>query len=147
MGLACAEQRGMFPPDMPASYRAECGDCHILFAPDLLLADSWHRMMDGLASHFGVEAQIEASQREEIKSFLVRNAGRNLRPKKNGDPLRLTETLWFHRRHGKVKTLFLNPQVVSKANCLACHMQADKGRYDELTPLAQKFMQQINLPR
>ncbi len=140
-GMARADQRGVFPSDMPASYRVECGDCHIVFAPDLLSADNWHSIMGKLGEHFGVDAQIEADKREEIENFLVRNAGRNLRSKKNGDPLRLTDTLWFHRRHGKVKVLFQNPRVHIKANCVACHLHADEGSYDEYTPLVRKFMQ------
>ena len=139
IGIARAEQRGVYPADMPTSYRAECGDCHIAFAPDLLTADSWRSLMNGLGEHFGDDARIDAKTRDEIEGFLVRNAGRALRTKKNGDPLRLTDTLWFHRRHGRVKDLFQDPRVVSKANCTACHRHADDGRYDEYTPLSRKF--------
>jgi hypothetical protein len=140
-GAAHADQRGVFPADMPASYRSECGACHIAFAPDLLPVDAWHRVMSDLVEHYGVDATLEAKEREEIESFLARNAGRGLHTKKNGDQLRLTDTLWFHRRHGKVKPLFQDPRVVSKANCTACHLHADEGRYDQYTQLSRKFMQ------
>ncbi|OIR18059.1 dihem cytochrome c [mine drainage metagenome] len=140
-GAARADQRGVFPADMPASYRSECGDCHVAFAPDLLPVDAWHRIMSDLMKHYGVDATLEAKEREEIESFLARNAGHGLHAKKNGDQLRLTDTLWFHRRHGKVKPLFQDPRVVSKANCTACHQHADEGRYDQYTQLSRKFMQ------
>ncbi|OIQ96323.1 dihem cytochrome c [mine drainage metagenome] len=144
-GAAQADQREVFPADMPASYRAECGDCHIAFAPDLLPVDAWHRIMNGLVEHYGVDATLDAKEREEIENFLARNAGHGLHTKKNGDQLRLTDTLWFHRRHGKVKALFQDSRVVSKANCTACHLHADEGRYDQYTQLPRKFMQ-VNYP-
>ncbi len=138
---AHAVQRGVFPADAPKSYRAECGECHAAFAPDLLQVEAWQRIMDGLGQHFGVDASVDAKERAEIGSFLARNAGLGLNPMRHGDPLRLTDTLWFHRRHGTVKALFKDPRVVSKANCSACHAHADEGRYDEYTKLPRKYLQ------
>jgi len=137
--IAHAEKHGVLSGDMPTSYRAECSACHVAFPPDLLPADAWRRIMDNLADHYGVDARIDTSPRTEIESFLVRNAGRTLRFRKHGDPLRLTATLWFHRTHGRVKILFNDSQVGSRANCAACHMHADDGRYEDhdLTPLAR----------
>ena len=142
-GQASAEQRGVFPPDMPTSYRAECASCHVPFAPGLLPAETWHRILSGLAQHYGVDAAIDTNERDEIESFLVRNAGQGigLHTMKKGDRLRLTDTLWFHRRHGTVKTLFQYPLVGSKANCGACHVHAEDGRYEEYTPLVRQYMQ------
>ncbi len=138
---AFANQRGAFPADVPKSYRTECGDCHVAFAPDLLPVEAWQRIMDGLPHHFGVDATLDAKEHEEIGSFLARNAGNGLYPMKHGDPLRLTDTLWFHRRHGQVKALFQDPRVVSRANCSACHTHGDEGRYDEYTKLSRKYLQ------
>lgn len=103
--------------------------------------------MNQLESHYGVDARIEPNTQEEIESFLFRHAGRapSLVAKKSGDPLRLTETLYFHRRHGKVRPLFQNQQVASKINCTACHVQADPGHYyGELTTLSREFLQKSN---
>jgi len=138
---AYAIQRGVFPSDAPKSYRAECGECHAAFAPDLLQVEAWQRIMDGLAQHFGVDASVDAKERAEIGSFLARNAGHGLYPMRHGDPLRLTDTLWFHRRHGTVKALFKDPRVMSKANCSACHAHGDEGRYNEFTKLPRKYLQ------
>jgi hypothetical protein len=142
-GSACADQRGVFPPDMPQSYRVECDGCHVPFAPDLLPADTWRQIMRGLERHYGVDATFDATQYEEIEKFLVRNAGQGsgLRTRRNGDYLRLTDTLWFHRRHGRVKALFQDPLVGSKANCAACHVQSEEGLYGEYTPLVHKFIE------
>lgn len=142
---ACADQRGVSPVDIPATYRAECGGCHVAFAPDLLPVDAWHRIMNNLVEHYGVDATLEEKEHEEIESFLARNAGHSLKTMKNGNQLRLTDTLWFHRTHGKVKPLFQDSRVVSKVNCTACHLHADEGRYDQYTELSRKFMQ-LNHP-
>lgn len=139
---AHAVQRGVFPVNAPQSYRAECGECHTAFAPDLLPVDAWQHIMDGLTQHFGVDASIDEREREEIGSFLARYAGTRLFVVKRGDPLRLTDTLWFHRMHGRIKVLFQDPRVVSKSNCTACHAHADEGRYDEYTRLSRKYMQE-----
>lgn len=141
---AGATQRGVFPADMPKSYRTECTGCHVAYAPDLLPAETWQRIMRGLDKHYGVDAATDSRESEEIERFLVRNAGNELRPMKNGDPLRLTDTLWFHRRHGMVKAFFQTSQVKSKANCTACHVHADDGRYDEYTPLVRNYVQEVN---
>jgi hypothetical protein len=138
-GEAWADQRGVFPADMPKSYRIECDGCHVPFPPDLLPAESWREIMSGLGRHYGVDASIDTLEHEEIESFLLRYAGQGLHPKRNGDRLRLTDTLWFHRRHGPVKKLFQFPLVGSKANCGACHVRAEDGRYDEYTPLILKY--------
>ena len=135
------EQRGAFPAEVPKSYRVECGTCHVPFAPDLLPADTWRQIMVGLGRHYGVDAAIDTREHAEIEEFLVRYAGHGLGTKRNGDHLRLTDTLWFHRRHGRVKTLFKYPLVGSKANCGACHVHAEDGRYEEYTPLVRQYMQ------
>jgi hypothetical protein len=142
-GSACADQRGVFPADMPQSYRVECDGCHVPFAPDLLPADTWRQIMRGLEQHYGVDATFDTNQYEEIEKFLVRYAGQGpgLRARRNGDHLRLTDTLWFHRRHGRVKPLFQDPLVGSKANCSACHEHVEEGLYGEYTPQVRQYMQ------
>ena len=137
-GMAHADKHGSLPADMPASYRAECAGCHVAFPPDLLPADTWRHIMDGLADHFGVDSRIETPAREEIANFLVRNAGRH-RFVRRAEPLRLTATLWFHRTHGRVKAQFGDPLVGSKTNCGACHADAEDGRYDEYTLLSRQY--------
>ena len=145
-GAASAEQHALLPKDTPASYYAECATCHVAIPPDLLTADPWKDIMDNLNNHYGVNASIsDASTRNEIRDFLVQNAGRpsSMRAMRRGDPLRVSDTLYFHRRHGKVKAYFRDPRVASPINCPACHVGSDEGRYDakSLTPLAKQFLQ------
>ena len=47
-------------PLLPA-YVQECGSCHVAFAPGLLPAASWQRLMADLGRHFGSDASLDAA--------------------------------------------------------------------------------------
>ena len=129
--VAHAGMRGIYLADTPQSYRSECSGCHIAFPPDLLPASSWEKIMDGLADHFGSNAQVEKSVHKEIEYFLIHNAGQSLGLKKGGSDLHITDTLWFNRMHGKTKKHFNDPLIGRGSNCGACHVHAENGRFDE----------------
>jgi cytochrome c553 len=144
---ALAERHGMLPQDAPPSYFTECSSCHEAPPPDMLTANPWSDMMLGLNHHFGVDANIDNLQTyNEINAFLSQYAyqGRasSLRPMRNGDPMRITTTLYFHRTHGRVKSHFHDPQVVSAFNCSACHLKPEGTGYNAkaLTPLSKQFL-------
>ena len=131
-GVACADQRGVFPANVPAAYYEECADCHIAFPPDLLPARSWKIVMENLATHYGSNAQMAESTRVEIEHFLVENAGgASLGMKKNGNELYLTQTLWFNRMHGKTKSRFNETDVGGSSHCGSCHLRAAEGLFHE----------------
>lgn len=120
------------PADAPASYRAECGSCHLAFPPQLLAAPDWQRLMTGLDRHFGTDASVDGPAREDIARFLARYAGSGSRLGNAGDPPRLTRTARFLRKHDEVpRALWSDPRVKSAANCEACHRGAAAGRYSE----------------
>lgn len=120
------------PAEAPASYRAECGSCHLAFPPQLLAAPDWQRLLAGLDRHFGSDASVDQPIREEITRFLVRYAGSGSRLGNAGDPPRLTRTVRFVRKHDEVpRQLWSDPRVKSAANCEACHRGASDGRYSE----------------
>lgn len=143
-GIARAEQHAILPKDTPASYRAECATCHVAIPPDLLTAEPWKEIMDNLGNHYGVNASIsDTATRNEIREFLILNAGRasSMRSMRRGDPLRISDTLYFHRRHGKVKAFFHDSRVASPINCPACHVGSDNYDAKSLTPLAKQLLQ------
>ncbi len=114
----------------PPSYRTECGNCHVPYPPNLLSARGWREIMGRLPSHFGENIKPEEPVRYQIERYLVNQAGSSdYRFGSQTDPPRLTNTLWFRRTHGEVKTYFTNPNVGSPANCRACHPQADIEGY------------------
>lgn len=117
------------PADTPASYRDECGSCHLAYPPALLAAGDWQRLLAGLSDHFGSDAAVDATQQREIAAFLTRHAGN---PGAAGNPPRITRTARFVRKHDEIPARFWrDPRVRSPANCEACHTRAGEGRFSE----------------
>jgi len=119
----------------------ECGACHMAFQPKMLPKKSWDKIMDGLSDHFGEDASLEAKAVSHIKAYHLKNAadsswlgGKFMRGlSKTSAPLRITETPYWVREHKEEvpQKAWKDPKVKSKANCLACHKQANSGNYDD----------------
>lgn len=129
---------GVRPLPLPDSYRGACSDCHTAHHPSLLPAASWTALMQGLDDHFGEDASLDAAKREQIQAFLAANAAEtwdteaanNFRAVASDAPLRITRTEFWRRRHvGIAPTTFRSKAVGGKANCSACHRDADTGRF------------------
>lgn len=128
------ENRGkpLQPAQRSAKYQKECSDCHIAYAPGLMSAESWRRVMAGLTRHFGTDASLYAQDNKEITDFLIYNASN--RWSAPTAPLRITEAAWFKRKHDSHEVpprIWKNPKVKSPANCAACHPQAELGDFNE----------------
>jgi cytochrome c553 len=129
----------MMPPVNNALWKTECGSCHVAFPPSLLAANSWSAVMAGLDKHFGSDASLSPADAKEIGDYLAKYAGSSRHTtgsrldKSTGKPiLRITETRWFLHAHDEISDrVWKNPKVKSKANCVACHQQADSGDYNE----------------
>lgn len=120
----------------------ECGSCHHAFAPSMLPASSWQRMMGELKNHFGDDASVDVTTAAKITSYLTANAadtgGRAYSGKllngvaMNHAPLRITELPKWVREHRKVPDWeWKHKDVRTKANCMACHADAERGYYNE----------------
>src|SRR5690606_13621284 len=74
--LARAQAGGShyFPPVADPVVKEECGSCHLAFAPSMLPARSWERMMATLGEHFGDDATVEPAVAARIAKYLVDNA-------------------------------------------------------------------------
>lgn len=131
-----------FPPVTDAVVKAECGSCHLAFAPSMLPARSWSRMMGDLKNHFGDDASVDAATAEKITRYLTENAAdtggqrygrkltRDLSPQ--AAPLRITELPKWIREHREVSAAeWKRKDIGTKANCVACHTDAERGYYDE----------------
>ena len=128
LGEAMAEPRTTAPAN--ATWKAECGSCHIAYPPALLPASSWRQLMAGLPRHFGTDASLDAASAAEIGAFLERNAGSGRRGGEAAQ--RITATRWFQHKHDEVSAaVWKNPRVKSAANCSACHGGAERGDFDE----------------
>ena len=119
------------PAPASATWRAECGACHVAYPPRLLPVRSWRALMGGLDRHFGVDASLDPAMAAEIAAFLERQAG----PDRGGPAeLRITGTAWFQRKHRKIPpAVWAVPIVKGAADCNACHPAADRGQYDDDT--------------
>ncbi len=128
------ENRGkpLQPAQTNAKFQQECSTCHIAYAPGLLPAESWRKVMSGLDKHFGSDASLDAQDSKEITAFLVSNAAN--RGSASTAPLRISESTWFKRKHDGHEinpAVWKNPQVKSPANCGACHPRAERGDFNE----------------
>ena len=138
--LASMPARGLYPLAANAAYDKECGACHYDFHPSLLPAASWATMMAGLDDHFGENASLGNKARDEIAIWLAANAAERwdseaanrFRKVSPDQPLRVTETRYWKRRHRDIpETVFKSKPVGGKVNCVACHRDARTGRFDD----------------
>jgi nitrate/TMAO reductase-like tetraheme cytochrome c subunit len=128
------EDRGkpLQPAQVNAKWQQECGSCHIAYAPGLLPAESWRKIMTGLDKHFGESASLTAPENKEITAYLVGNASN--RWSANTAPLRITESRWFKTKHDSREIspdTWKRASVKSPANCQACHVDAAKADFNE----------------
>jgi Cytochrome b len=126
-------------PDNP-TWRAECGSCHLAYHPVLLPARSWRRMMAEQDRHFGEDLALDPATAKEILAFLQTHAAETHLTKTaygmdrsvpTGEaPLRITETRYWQRAHRDIpEEAWRHPKVSSKANCAACHRDAEQGSF------------------
>jgi cytochrome c553 len=140
---APADDEAIFPMPAGKTYVNECGSCHTAYAPGLLPARSWRKMMDGLSKHFGEDASLAEPDQLEILMNLELLASdgsqANMRMRRiNGAiaagalPQRVSETGYFKFMHDEVPAyMWKRKKVGSLANCVACHTRANEGRYGE----------------
>ena len=122
-------------------YREECGSCHLAYPAQLLPPAGWQKVMSGLDDHFGENAELDEATRKQITDYLLqlstprrgeyRQILRNMDP--NRVPMRITEMAYFKRKHREIPVRFIrgNDKVRSLSQCDACHLDADKGYFDE----------------
>lgn len=133
--------KGSALPDN-ATWRSTCGECHLAFHPSLLPARSWQKIMEGQADHFGDDLALDDATVAEVTTFLVENAAekhmsepawkvdRSIAP--NQVPLRITDTMYWKNKHSEIDAeLWKSPKVKSKANCKACHLDAEQGTFED----------------
>ncbi|NTV95398.1 MAG: cytochrome C [Thiobacillus sp.] len=133
----------IFPMPEDKAYVEECGSCHTAYAPGLLPARSWDRMMAELHRHFGEDASLEPASRARLAAALrglaADSAGANMLMRRiaaavpaGSTTQRITETGFFKYMHDEVPAaIWKRPKIGNPANCGACHVKANEGRYPE----------------
>lgn len=134
---------GDLAPVTNATYREQCGGCHLAYPPGLLPADAWRRVMGDLTNHYGDDASLEANTASQILAYLTANGADGssrirsrafaAAPIPGDRPPRITESRYFQRKHDEVPVRLVrdNPGVGSFSRCETCHGGAEQGRFDE----------------
>ncbi|WP_051938319.1 hypothetical protein [Ghiorsea bivora] len=135
----------ILPKEKSEAYAQACASCHMLYAPSMLPARSWKQMMLELDNHFGDNAELESSVREEVSAYLQRNAADKVENiyaqpmlnllKDDETPQRISDTAYFKLVHDIVRPEMVsgNPDVKSVARCEICHYEAMDGRFSRFS--------------
>ena len=101
------------------------------FNPPMLPAAYWKLVIEDLSNHFGEDASLDDETVEELATYIYANSadaivpeGVFLRGVNPANPvLRITDTPFWIIKHEKAAPLggWVNEEVKSKSNCLACH--------------------------
>ena len=111
-------------------WKEECGSCHVAYAPQLLAADDWQKLMGGLDKHFGENAVLDPKESKELLDFLQQNAGKGGRF--SAPSLRISDTPWFKLEHREISSnTWRDPVVKSRSNCVVCHFNAERGDWSK----------------
>ena len=142
LSRAQAGDSHFFAPVADPVVKEECGSCHLAFPASMLPAASWQRMMQELDNHFGDNASVDPALAKKITAYLVANAGdtggqaygskllRGVTPA--SAPQRITSLPKWVREHREVPDWeWRHKDVRSKANCTACHADAELGHYED----------------
>ncbi|MDY6905157.1 MAG: diheme cytochrome c [Thermodesulfobacteriota bacterium] len=134
-------ERSSLAPVNNGAVKQACGGCHIAYQPGLLPADSWEKLFSSLPSHFGEEIVLDQTSKKMILEYLHKNAADHspakhsrkiMRSLHGQTPVRITETPYFQEKHhGLPSGVFKLPAIGSKSNCVACHLTAEQGDYDD----------------
>ena len=127
---------------IPSVYKKECGACHMAFAPNMLPENSWKMMMADLQDHFGDDATIDDASKQEIETFLVKNAAehsleeaavkfiRSIDPAHL--PLRITDIPYWKEKHKLIdEATYRQGSIKSRINCVACHKWSEYGSFED----------------
>lgn len=140
---APANDEAIFPMPAGKLYVNECGSCHTAFAPGLLPARSWRKMMAELANHFGEDASLSEPQHlailKDLEALAADGPQANMRMRRisaaipaNAAPQRISETGYFRFMHDEVpRHIWQRKKIGTPGNCIACHIRANEGRYGE----------------
>lgn len=143
IGNAPADDEAVFPMPRGKALLGECGSCHTAYAPGLLPARSWRRMLGELGNHFGEDASVQEPVRlallKDLEDMAADGAYADLRMRRiaaavaaNAAPQRITDTAYFRFIHDEVpKSFWQRKAIGTPANCIACHPRANEGHYGE----------------
>ena len=108
-------------PQDNATWRAECGACHMAFPPGMLSPSDWSKIMVDLQSHFGADASLDPPVQQEIARYLEQHGTSSSRRDSSGSLPRITTTDRFVSKHRGAIRLVQKGRAKSLADCMPCH--------------------------
>ena len=130
-----------------ATYQTECSDCHMAYSPGLLPSKSWQKVMANLDNHFGDNAEVSTENNQTILNYLLLHSAekskyrrsikiaRSLSGSSTNKKVidRISQTPYFMHKHDEIPKKFVidNPKVGSFSQCNVCHLNAEKGSFNE----------------
>ncbi len=123
------------------TYKEKCGACHFSYQPELLPSASWREILSHLDNHHDNEIVIEPKDKEIIAQYLEANAADHsstrratkiMRSLGSQVPTRITDVPYISHKHRKIAAeVFQRKSVGSRSNCVACHITAEQGIYND----------------
>lgn len=146
-----------------ATWRGECGSCHLAYHPSLLPARAWTKMLDQQDRHFGDDLALDGETVQALRAFAGANAAEtapteaawkiNVSLSQTGTPLRISTTPYWKQKHADIaEAVWRRNSVRSRANCGACHLDASRGTFEDSAmripaPLAPTLVAAGTTPR
>lgn len=127
---------------MNEQWQESCGECHLAYHPSLLPARSWEKLFIEQQDHFGEDLGLETEMAQKLLHFAIPHAAETLPTEAawkisrsipaTETPLRITETQYWKRKHLEIPDdLWQQNTVRSRANCAACHLDAQQGTFED----------------
>ena len=124
------------PSSQNQTYLNFCGSCHFAYQPGLLPKASWEKMIS--EGHFGT---LDEQKRKQIMDYLKTNSAENntskiskkiLASAGTNKPTKITDIPYIRKKHDEISPdVFKRKTIGSRSNCIACHMKAKDGNYED----------------
>ena len=126
---------------VPADYKERCGSCHMAYPACLLPEASWRKLLDNANDHFSTNLALDDAEKARLSNYLLANAadrsggkiGRKImRRLSDPAPDRISELPYIQHKHRKIDPAVFSRQAVGGLqNCVACHIDAERGDFDD----------------
>lgn len=123
------------------TYKETCGECHFAYQPELLPSESWLKILNQLDNHFGEGIETDPDTIKNISDYLTTNGAENSSAERSVKimrclggqvPIRITDIPYIRKKHHELDpAIFKRKSIGSLSNCIACHLTAENGIYDD----------------
>lgn len=136
--LASLPVAGMPFTTLDPVYADECTACHMAYHPSLMSGENWRLLMASLDDHFGEDASLSEATTTQLTEWLAQHSAETtdskpahvFRKTAKDAPFTVSKSPFWKKRHkGIDDAVFTAKPVFSRANCAACHADAETGRF------------------